>query len=50
MNFLVQVEKRTDWGRFQTLTSELISPKLKINSEVEADRAAREITASVASV
>ena len=44
---LAQVEKFTDWDRFQSFTSELISPKLKINSELEADKAARGFTASI---
>ena len=43
------LEKFMDWDRFQSLTSELISPKLKINSEVEADKAARDFTGSKAS-
>jgi len=43
------VEKYTDWGRLQSLASDLISPKLKINSEAEADKAARDFTASIAS-
>jgi len=44
-----QVEKFTDWGRFQSLASDLISPKLKITSEADADKAARNFTASIAS-
>jgi hypothetical protein len=43
------IEKFTDWDRFQRLASELISPRTEINSEVEADKAARNFTASVAS-
>jgi hypothetical protein len=43
------VEKFTDWERFQSVASELISPKLEINSGVEADKAARDFTASIAS-
>jgi hypothetical protein len=43
------VDKFTDWERFQRLASELISPKIKINSEEEADKAARDFTASIAS-
>jgi len=46
---LAQVEKFTDWDRFQSLTSGLILPKLKINSELEADKAARDFTASISS-
>jgi hypothetical protein len=30
-------EKFTDWDRFQRFSSELISPKVEINSGVEAD-------------
>jgi hypothetical protein len=43
------LEKITDWERFQSLTSNLISPRIKINSGAEADKAARASTASVAS-
>jgi hypothetical protein len=46
---LAQVEKFTDWDRFRSLTTDPISPKLKINSEIEADKAARDFTASIAS-
>jgi hypothetical protein len=42
------IEKFTDWDRFQSLASELISPRIEINSGVEADKAARDYTASVA--
>jgi hypothetical protein len=35
--------------RFQSLTSDLISPGIGINSEQEADKAARDFTASIAS-
>jgi hypothetical protein len=35
--------------RFQSLASELISPKIEIKSGVEADRAARDFTASTVS-
>jgi hypothetical protein len=43
------IEKFTDWDRFQSLTSELISPKIEIKLEAEADKAARVFTASIAS-
>jgi hypothetical protein len=43
------VDKFTDWERFQRLFSELISPEIQINSEKEADKAARDSTASIAS-
>jgi hypothetical protein len=49
MNLSEPIEKFTDWDRFQSLASELISPQVKINSGVEADKAARNFTASVAS-
>jgi hypothetical protein len=40
-------EKFADWERFQNLASNLISPRIEINSGVEADKAALEITASI---
>jgi hypothetical protein len=49
MNLSELVEKLTDCKRFQNLASELISPRIEINSEVEADKATRDFTASVAS-
>jgi hypothetical protein len=48
-NLSEPTEKFTDWDRFQNLASELISPKIQINSGVEADKAARDFTASIAS-
>jgi hypothetical protein len=48
-NISEPIEKFTDWYRFQSLASELISPKVEINSRVEADKAARDFTASIAS-
>jgi hypothetical protein len=42
------IEKFTDWDRFQSLASELISPRIEINSG-RSDKAARDFTASVAS-
>jgi hypothetical protein len=48
-NLSEPVEKFTDWERFQSLASELISPRIKINSGVEADKAARDFTASITS-
>jgi hypothetical protein len=44
------IEKFTDWERFQRLASELISPKIEITWELEADKAARDFTASISSV
>jgi hypothetical protein len=42
-------EKFTDWERFQSLASDLISPRIEINSGVKADKAARDFSASIAS-
>jgi hypothetical protein len=49
-NLSEATEKFTDWFRFQSLASELISRKVEINSGVEADKAVRDFTASIASV
>jgi hypothetical protein len=43
------VEKFTDWERYQSLASDLVSPRIQINSGVEADKAARDFTASIPS-
>jgi hypothetical protein len=43
------LEKFTDWEQFQSLTSNLISPRIEINSGAEADKAVRAFTASTAS-
>jgi hypothetical protein len=48
-NLSEPVEKFTDWEQFQSLASDLISPRIEINSGEEADRAARDFTASIAS-
>jgi hypothetical protein len=48
-NLSESVEKFTDWNRFQSLASEFISPKVEINLWVEADKPARDFTASFAS-
>jgi hypothetical protein len=40
------IDKFTDWEWFQILASELISPRIKINSE-EASKAAHSFTASI---
>jgi hypothetical protein len=42
-------EKITDWERFQNIASNLTSPRIEINSGVEADKAALKFTASIAS-
>jgi hypothetical protein len=44
------IEKFTDWDQFQSLASELISPKIEIKSGVEADKVARDFSASIALV
>jgi hypothetical protein len=43
------LEKITDWELFQSLTSNLISPRIEINSGAEAHKAALALTASIAS-
>jgi hypothetical protein len=48
-NVLAPLKKITDWERFQSLTSNLISPRIEINSGAEADKAARTFTAFTAS-
>jgi hypothetical protein len=45
-NFSAPLEKFTDWDRFQSLASNLISPRLEINLGVEAEKAASDFTAS----
>jgi hypothetical protein len=46
---LAPLEKITDWERFHSIASNLISPRIEINSRVEADKAAHAFTASIAS-
>jgi hypothetical protein len=48
-NVLATREKITDWERFQSLASNLISPRIEINSGIETDKVARAFTASTAS-
>jgi hypothetical protein len=48
-NVSAPFEKFTDWKRFQSLASNVISPRIEINSGAEAHRAARAFTASIAS-
>jgi hypothetical protein len=43
------IEKFTEWDRYQSLASELISPKIEVKSWVEADKAARDFAAFIAS-
>jgi hypothetical protein len=44
-NISEPIEKFTDWDQFQRIASELMSPRIEINSGVEADKAARDFTA-----
>jgi hypothetical protein len=48
-NLSEPVEKFTDWEWFQSLASDLVSPRIEINSKVKADKSARDFTASIAS-
>jgi hypothetical protein len=48
-NLSQPIQKFTDWYQFQSVTSELISPRTEINSGIEADKVACNITASIAS-
>jgi hypothetical protein len=48
-NLSEPIEKFTDWNRFQSLASELISPRIEIKSGAETDKAARDFTVSTAS-
>jgi hypothetical protein len=43
------IEKFTDWERFKSLTSALVSTRIEINSCTEADKAAHGFAASIAS-
>jgi hypothetical protein len=49
LEFWDPVEKFTDWEWFQSLASALVSPRREFNSCVEADKAARDFAASIAS-
>jgi hypothetical protein len=42
------VDKFTDWERFQSLSSELISPRIQIYSMEEDDKVARDLTVCIA--
>jgi hypothetical protein len=42
-------KKFTDWERFQSFASVLVSPRVEINSCIEADNAARDFAASITS-
>jgi hypothetical protein len=43
------VKKFTDWERFKNLDSALVSPRVEINSRIETDNAAHNISVSTAS-
>jgi hypothetical protein len=49
-DLLEPVEKFTDWERFHSLASELISPKIQTNLGEETNKVVRDFTASIASV
>lgn len=49
-NLSKHVEEFIDQERFQSLASELISPRIKINSRADVDKAAYYLTTSIASV
>jgi hypothetical protein len=46
-NLSYPIEKFANWERFQSLASELISPKIQNTSEIEADKAERYFTTSI---
>jgi hypothetical protein len=48
-NLSEPIEKSTDLDQFESLASELVSPRIKINSGVEVNKAVCDFTASVAS-
>jgi hypothetical protein len=48
-NLSEPVKQFTNWDIFQSLSSDLISPRIEINSGVKADKAASDFTASIAS-
>jgi hypothetical protein len=48
-NLSERTEKFTGWDWFQSLASELISPRIEINWGIEADKATRDVTGSIAS-
>jgi hypothetical protein len=47
--FWIRLKNFTDWERFQSLASALVSPRVEINSCIEVDKAARYFAASIAS-
>jgi hypothetical protein len=48
-NLSEPIEKFTDWDHFQSLASEVISPRIEINLLIEADKAACNFTSSIVS-
>jgi hypothetical protein len=48
-NLSEPIETFTDWEQFQSFASELISPRIKINSGIEVDKAACNFSAPIAS-
>jgi hypothetical protein len=46
---LVLVEEFTDWEQFQSMISDLVSPRIKISAREEAGKVARNLAASIAS-
>jgi hypothetical protein len=48
-DILAPVESHTDWKRFRSLASDLISLRIQIDTAVDADRAACNFAASIAS-
>jgi hypothetical protein len=49
LEILDPVEKISDCERFPSLASDLVSPRFEINSSIDADKAARDLAASIAS-
>jgi hypothetical protein len=49
LNLTDSVDKFTDWERFQRLASELISPRIQINSGAETDKEAIDFAAPIVS-
>jgi hypothetical protein len=48
-NISKPIEKLIDWKQFKNIASELISPRLEINTGIQVDKVARDFTASIAS-
>jgi hypothetical protein len=41
--------KNSDWEQFQSLSSDIILPRIEINTEKESDKRARDFTTPIAS-